>query len=439
MENVGLHGIKSNVCFRCEVPAVQLGTNMKVYPVRDYAIYHHYDNENWTRETDHADITPESFGIRLGQNVFYGINRVSLSDLHKPDMLNTVYLVLFKHMMDWIQGFLKRHGRLEAFDEVWKASPPYPGFLVPKKAYREVTQWQGKQMRNLRRCVLGVLATALRQLGSAQLIPIKRALGCVRQLVNFNIMVQYRSHTAETITYMEHYLDTFHKMKDIFFEFGVTKRIRAKIDEERRELRHDRPKTRERIAPSKRRRKGDAEREEETERPMDLIFCQSHFNFIKMHLLSHLCDHIRQFGNIPMYSTEFGELGNKTQIKAGWRQWNKNDASRQIVQSYSRQHGTRMRLLNLESLQRCGADLSPDMVEQLDTTSTTTVPSIRRRMLKGGRDNVSNMPDFSRVLGVSIQIICRGLFRYSWHNLPSEHRLPEDPEVLESLPVLAFQ
>jgi len=70
----------------------------------------------------------------------------------------------------------------------------------------------------------------------------------------------------------------------------------------------------------------DAEREEETERRMDLIFCESHFNFIKMHLLSHFCDHIRQFGNTPMYSTEFGKLAHKTQIKAGWRQSNKNDA-----------------------------------------------------------------------------------------------------------------
>ena len=132
---------------------------------------------------------------------------------------------------------------------------------------------------------------------------------------------------------MKDYLDIFHKMKDIFLELQVTKRIRAKIDEQRRELRHDRPKTREGIAPAERRRMRDAEREEETERRMDLILCESHFNFIKMHLLSHFCDHIRQFGNIPMYSTEFGELAHKTQLKAGWRQSNKNDASRQIVQS----------------------------------------------------------------------------------------------------------
>ena len=41
MENVALYGIISNVCPRCEVPAVELCTNIKVYPVRDYAIYHY--------------------------------------------------------------------------------------------------------------------------------------------------------------------------------------------------------------------------------------------------------------------------------------------------------------------------------------------------------------------------------------------------------------
>ena len=75
------------------------------------------------------------------------------------------------------------------------------------------------------------------------------------------------------------------------------------------------------------------------------------------------------------------------------------------------------------------------MVEQLDTISTTTAPDIPRRMPKGRRDDVSNMADFSRVLGVSIQIICRGLIQYSRHNLPPEHRLRKDPEILKSLPV----
>jgi len=102
---------------------------------------------------------------------FYGLNPVSPSDLHKPDLLHTVYLGLFKHLRDRIQGFLNRLGQLNAFDEVWKTLLPYSGFLVPKKAYHEVTQWQEKEMQNLGGCVLGLLAVELRQPGSAQLIP----------------------------------------------------------------------------------------------------------------------------------------------------------------------------------------------------------------------------------------------------------------------------
>jgi len=71
---------------------------------------------------------------------------------------------------------------------------------------------------------------ALCQPGSTQLIRFKHALECIRALVDFNKMGQYRSYTAETITYMEDYRDTLHKMKDIFLEFEVTKRIPVKID-----------------------------------------------------------------------------------------------------------------------------------------------------------------------------------------------------------------
>jgi len=110
------------------------------------------------------------------------------------------------------------------------------------------------------------------------------------------------------------------------------------------------------VAPSKWRRIRDDNREEEHERRMDLIHRQWHFNFIKIHLLSHFSDHIRQFGNIPMYSTAVGELAHKEQIKDGWRRWNESDARRQIVHRYSRQHAIRMRLLKLKSLQHRGAD-----------------------------------------------------------------------------------
>jgi len=87
-------------------------------------------------------------------------------------------------------------------------------------------------MRNLGRCSLGVLAVVLRQRGGAQVIPCKRALGCVRAQVNFNMMAQYPSHTCDTIAYMDDYLDQFHKLKDIFLECRVTKRTQDKVDKQ---------------------------------------------------------------------------------------------------------------------------------------------------------------------------------------------------------------
>ena len=54
-------------------------------------------------------------------------------------------------MMELMERFLKKHKRQQAFDDAWKAILPYPGYTVPKKAYRGVTPWQGKEMHNLAR------------------------------------------------------------------------------------------------------------------------------------------------------------------------------------------------------------------------------------------------------------------------------------------------
>jgi len=87
---------------------------------------------------DH-DITHASLEIAFCKKVFDGLPRVSPSNVHKPDMLHTIYLGIFQYMMDLIQGFRKQHRQLDTFDEVWKSLPPYPGFLVSTKGYREVT------------------------------------------------------------------------------------------------------------------------------------------------------------------------------------------------------------------------------------------------------------------------------------------------------------
>jgi len=254
---------------------------------------------------------------------------------------------------------------------------------------------------------------ALREPDSTQVQPIGRALTCVRLLLDFTKMAQYQSHTPETISYMEEYATQFHETKDIFLEFRISKRTQEKADELRKELRRQRAHLRERVPPSERRRIRDDDREEENNQRMELIHSKSNFNFVKRHLISHFRDQIYMFGNISMYSTEYEELAHKEQIKDRWRRSNKLDAARPILSSYGRQHAISMRLLNLEFLQRAGADLPTEVVEHLEKTRSAPTPAAYRRILKERRNNIHDVVDSGRACDISPDMICRELKRYS--------------------------
>jgi len=47
--------------------------------------------------------------LRIGQNIFHPLDLASASDLFKLDMLYTIYVGLFMHIMDGIEGVLKKH------------------------------------------------------------------------------------------------------------------------------------------------------------------------------------------------------------------------------------------------------------------------------------------------------------------------------------------
>ena len=152
-EHAALHGIGSKSCPKCEIPSKELGENLwKIYEARDYALYWEKAQEQESGEAGIAEYF-QQVGVYIGCNVFAELYRVNPADLHKPDLLHNIYLGLFKHIIEWGERFLKKHKRQQAFDDAWKELPPYPGFSVPKRAYREVTQRQGKEMRNLGRCI----------------------------------------------------------------------------------------------------------------------------------------------------------------------------------------------------------------------------------------------------------------------------------------------
>ena len=112
-ENVALHEVKSNSCPKCKVVPWELGNETK-YSARYYPEYEYCERENGLQspgsdsdKADDADMTFDTLRINMGHVVLHGLYRVSAPYLHVPDLLHTIYLRLFKHMMDWIQGFQK--------------------------------------------------------------------------------------------------------------------------------------------------------------------------------------------------------------------------------------------------------------------------------------------------------------------------------------------
>jgi len=125
-----------------------------MYETRDYMLYREKALRHEPAEAAGIAEYLQRLGVKIRNKVFTRLNRVSPADLHKPDLhkpdlhkpdlhkadlWHKIYLGLFKHMMEWVEGFLKKHKRQQAFNRAWKEMPPYTGFSIPREAHRKIT------------------------------------------------------------------------------------------------------------------------------------------------------------------------------------------------------------------------------------------------------------------------------------------------------------
>lgn len=127
--------------------------------------------------------------------------------------------------------------------------------------------------------------------------------------------------------YIEEYANRFHETKDILLEFRLSKQTQAKADKLRKELCRRCTQEKQSVARSKMPRIRQQAGHEKIPQCIHLIYAKSHFKWIKMDLMSHLRDHMCQFHNIALYSTKYGELAHKDQIKEGYEHSNKSGAA----------------------------------------------------------------------------------------------------------------
>jgi hypothetical protein len=84
-------------------------------------------------------------------------------------------------------------------------------------------QWRVKEMKALGRVIVPVFAATLLNPLASQQIPFTEALLCIKNLLYFHLMGQYRYHAEATIEYMENYLAAFHCHKKVFSGLPTSK------------------------------------------------------------------------------------------------------------------------------------------------------------------------------------------------------------------------
>ena len=367
-EYTTLYSIKSNLCPVCEVAHDQLGNGPgETFKKRDYGQYAVLFER---KKMDKL----RSIGVELSYNAFWGLTHINPVDLWKPDTLHVIYLGIFKHLMQWITDFLKYYKKLDLFDKIWKNLETFPGIYVPRKAYTQISQWQGKEMRGFMRIILPCLVIALRNPTSSQREHFEQALKCTRNLVDFSLMVSYKSHSDKTIRYMEDFLKEFHSLLPAFLRFRANKRTNKRAKDAARLLREELKEARKgsNLTRSQRQAALTTDQKTVTATQTAMLEEESHFNFPKLHLLMHFPESIKRFGSIPQWSTDITEKVHK-EIKTAYNSSNcTNDYEKQIIEFHGQRQAFRMRRRNLNAQAEEDGLHEDGLADVLDLLNNTT-------------------------------------------------------------------
>jgi hypothetical protein len=194
-EHVTLQGIQMGFCPWCEIDKDSLGTlpdpkGSNTIP-RDHAKYARL----YAADSDDAFHQLEDVGIGLTSANPLWATGADVGDLPKPDLLHTMLLGMLKHLLDWLESLLHAHQRLDRFDRTWVHVPAYLDMTKPKRAYGEVSMWQGKEIRTMTRFLLAVLTAALDNPSYQQRRVFNEAIQCTRALLEFYMYCNYITTT----------------------------------------------------------------------------------------------------------------------------------------------------------------------------------------------------------------------------------------------------
>jgi len=128
----------------------------KQHPRWDHSLYRMLSDAN----PDTANPELSSCHVHRGFNVFRHIP-CNVSNLHKPDLLHKMLIGMVDNLEKWIFHFVKTLEWLDKYNAIWLSVADYHDLTPKIKSYEEVSQWNGKEKKEMSRYLLGVVTQSL--------------------------------------------------------------------------------------------------------------------------------------------------------------------------------------------------------------------------------------------------------------------------------------
>ncbi|KAJ7056367.1 Zn-finger domain-containing protein [Mycena amicta] len=298
---------KQNRCPRCLVDPDARGENLRdedvVWRDQKSTLQHLDDHQNRRRSPEF-----EQHGLTAVYQPFWAkLPHCDIFSCFTPDLLHQLHKGVFKdHLVSWCTTII---GKKE-MDARFKAMNAFPALRHFKKGISTVSQWTGREHKEMQRVFVGVMAGAVDS----------GTLTVITALIDFIYYAQLQSHTTATLKAMQAALNTFHQHKNVIVQ---------------REIRE-------------------------------------HFNIPKLHSLQHYVDAIWNLGSADGYNTESPERLHIDFAKNAYRASNKRDYTEQMTLWLQRQEAVALRSAYIDWMAKRrlgGAAESDDDEEEVDSES----------------------------------------------------------------------